>query len=396
MKANNYWVFGVAVLVIFIIYEIQKEKPQDWTQTFHHNHSIPFGMKATHEIMPTMFDSNEIGSSFKTFYELINLDSINDNLLVICNEITLPKNDLEALFKHVESGKTVLIQSYDFKGTLADTFQIETAQDLDLPSMGFSSIERILGGEATEEILIKEQLNLDVPEILTSTYFSTYNDSLIRPLIKNSIGDPLVLEKEIGKGRLLLSTMPLSLTNYMVLNDQARLLSEFLLNNFPANEPLIHNEYYQLGRLEAQSPMRVVLSNLPLRIAFYVILILLLVLLFFESKRRQRMIPVVNLPKNSSLEFVDTLGQLYYRQSSHTKLAEKRMKYWVDHVVRHYNLRPHQWDNDFMGELSKKSGVDEKVCKTLIDHFIKVESEGAITADELQTIEKALNEFYGI
>lgn len=43
----------------------------------------------------------------------------------------------------------------------------------------------------------------------------------------------------------------------------------------------------------------------------------------FESKRRQKFIPIIPPLHNSSLDFTETVGLLYFNKSDHSNLAEK-------------------------------------------------------------------------
>lgn len=396
-KDRVYTIFLVAVVAIYIVFEISREKPEDWTLTYHYNHKIPFGTALLHDLIPDLFEGKPVNSEFKTVYELVEVDSISENLLIVCESFATDKNDLSAILEYVSDGNSMLIGAYDFEGSLADSLHLKTAEIISFSSLDGGGIEKILGGEQQQMIYFKNgmQESLAVPFLVAASYFTDVPDAL-EVVATNSNNDAVILKYTSDEGAIYFTTMPLAFTNYMALNEEARPLTESLLSLLPAATPIIHNEYYQLGRLESQTPLRVLLSNPSLRTATYITLITFLVFIIFHSKRMQRVIPVITPLKNTSLEFAETLGQLYYRQSNHQKLAKKRMKYWVDYINKKYNLRPGDWDKEFREELMKKSGANEQVCKILVEHFRKVEAGGAVPAAELVSIEKTLNEFYGI
>ncbi len=397
-KDRVYVIFLIAVIAIFVVFQMAQKQPEDWTPTFHNQQDIPFGTELLHELIPDLFEGQSVESVFRTVYELVELDSIDENILIVAEGFACDKNDLKSILSYVSQGHSMLIGAYEFEGALADSLKLTTQENISFSSLDVPSLEKILGGDDQEVITFRDEIEtkLDVPFLVAASYFDQIENEALEVVATNSTNDPVILKYAVGEGAIYLTTMPLAFTNYMAINENARPLTEALLSLLPANTPILHNEYYQLGRLESQTPLRVLLSNPALRTATYITLITFLLLIVFDSKRKQRVIPVIAALRNTSLEFAGTLGQLYYRQSDHNKLAKKRMKYWIDHINRNYNLRPGELDKEFRQELEKKSGASEQVCRTLVEHFRKVEAGGAVPAEELVSIEKTLNEFYRI
>jgi hypothetical protein len=113
-------------------------------------------------------------------------------------------------------------------------------------------------------------------------------------------------------------------------------------------------------------------------------------------KRRQRIIPIIAPLKNTTLEFVNTLGSLHFRQSNHVNLAKKRVLYWLDFVRSHYNISASQIDKEFIMELANKSGKEKAMIELLVHTVIKVQDGGNLEETELLAFEKLLNKFYGL
>jgi hypothetical protein len=44
----------------------------------------------------------------------------------------------------------------------------------------------------------------------------------------------------------------------------------------------------------------------------------------FEAKRRQRIIPIIDVPQNTSVIFVKTIGQLYFNKKEHLTIAQRK------------------------------------------------------------------------
>lgn len=398
MKDKKYMIFLIVVIILYVVYELQKPKQLNWTSTYHVNHSIPFGAKATHDLIKDLFDDEALTSSYKTIYELVNEENLTENLLVVADGISLDDNDVNALLEHVDNGATVLLSARGFGGPITDTLGFSVAVKDPTLAYDFKAIQEALSGEALETVSLKfgDRSEYGFSTIATMSYFGRVDEEKLEVLAVNEGNEPVLVRHKKLEGSLLVSTMPLAFSNYFVLNEETTRFTSSLLSLFPKDEAIMHNEYYQLGRLEAQTPLRVLLSNPSLKWAFFILLFTLLIFIFFESKRRQRIIPLIVPLKNMSVEFVETLGRLYYRQNDHLKLAEKRVQYWKDYVRGHYNLRIDQLDDRFAKDLANKSGVTPKSINVLLEFIKRVEAGVAINQGELMQIEKQLNAFYGI
>ncbi len=400
MKEKKYVIFLVAVLIIYILTELAKPNPINWTATYHSNHKIPFGTFATHDLLKDLFSGKPAEPAYKSIYELVNEDQIESNLLLMSDVIALDRNDMETLLSYINDGHTVVLSARDFGGALTDSLDFRIGVKDPLLTYDFEAIQETLVGEATEVITLdldKDQSVLyPFSNVATTSFFTKVPEENFKVRAFNEAGQAVLAEYTGLKGKLYISTMPLALTNYFVLNEKTSSFASSILSLFPEDESLIHNEYYQLGRNESQTPLRVVLANKSLRWAMFILLLTLVIFLLFESKRRQRIIPLITPLKNLSVEFVETLGRLYYRQKDHKKLAQKRVSYWKDFVRRNFNLRVDQFDEEFEKELSKKSGLEINKVQVLLHFIKKVESGSEINQDELIRIEKNLNAFYGI
>lgn len=400
MKDKKYAIFLAVLMALYVFLEMQKPQEFDWTATYHKNHKIPFGAFATHDLMVDLFNGSPVESSYKTIYELVKDDEVKSNLLVLADGVGMDKNDLKTLLNHVDAGHTALISGRDIQGPLADSLNFRVEIKDPLLTYDLAAIQESLSVEVTEEI----QLNLtdDKTErypfsnVATTSFFNSHDEDNFKVLATNEKGFPVLLEYTGLKGKLYITTMSLALTNYFVLNEKTTAFASSMLSLFPKDEPLLHVEYYQLGRLESQTPLRVVLASRPLRWALFILLFTLIIFVFFESKRRQRIIPLITPLKNLSVEFVETLGRLYYRQQDHKKLAKKRVVYWKDFVRRTYNLKTDQLSDEFQIDLAKKSGRNQDEIEMLIKSIDKVESGAGINQEELMRMEKQLNAFYGI
>jgi len=402
VKVNKkYLFFLIAVIGLYTYYELQKPNELDWSETFHFRDKIPFGTKVTHDLLQEIIGGEEAEHTFRSLYELINEENTESNLLMLSTVSIMNKVETELLLKYVNKGHTVLIGAENFKGFLPDSLGFEMAFDEQLVTTNISDVRAALAGESTTNIQFTDiqfpKMTYAFPSVVASTFFIKLNDSLFDVLAENEEGRAVLVKyKGNEKGNLYLTSMPLSLTNYFVLDKETSSFAEALLSVFPQEQALTHNEYYQMGRMESTSVIRFLLRNKSLKWAYFLLIGTLALFILFEMKRRQRIIPIIAPVKNTTMEFVNTLGQLHYRQSDHSNLAKKRVLYWLDFVRSHYNISTNELDKAFVNELTNKSGKDKEWIELLVKTALKVQEGEQLVESELLAFEKLLNKFHGI
>ena len=348
-------------------------------------------------LMAPMF-SAEIENEYRTVYELYHEDSLEVNTMILAVGIGFDEDDTNLILNEVEKGRTFFMSALGYGGVLADTFGLESMFQDPLGLKTPEEIEADLSGETTKKITFEadgKKFSVDYPALGVTNSFEPFESDSLEILAYNEEKRP-VLVRYKNNGQLILSTLPLAFTNYFTLLEGTSEFTEAQLMLIPQDEPLIRNQYYHLGRLESGTPFRVLLSNDSLRWALYLVLLGILVFFVVQSKRQQRIIPVITPLSNLTLEFVRTLGRLYYRQNDHSNLSHKRVLYWKEFVRNHYNLQTTVLNDEFVEELTKKSGREKENIQVLVKYINVIETEQGVTASLLLQFEKKLNEFYGI
>ncbi|HNP23304.1 MAG TPA: hypothetical protein PKM63_04320 [Panacibacter sp.] len=154
------------------------------------------------------------------------------------------------------------------------------------------------------------------------------------------------------------------------------------------------DEYYKSGREGAETPLRFFLSKTPLKWALYLTIIVLLLYVFFEMKRKQRPIPVIELLKNSTLEFVETVSGVYLSRHDNNSIASKKIQFWFDRIRNRYYLSTNDTGEYFVLQLQKKSGVSKKLIDTILHNIKRADAQPAVTDDLLMKLCTDIDEFY--
>jgi VanZ family protein len=128
--------------------------------------------------------------------------------------------------------------------------------------------------------------------------------------------------------------------------------------------------------------------------AMWLLLILMSIIYLFESKRKQRIIPIIQPLKNASVDFVKTIGRLYYQRHDNKNLAQKITMHFQDHVRSKYGIRTAINDPEFESRLAWKTGYDLNAIKDLLYYMNMLQDEPSVTDEGLLELNRKLEHFY--
>lgn len=146
------------------------------------------------------------------------------------------------------------------------------------------------------------------------------------------------MSMDYGKGKLVFVTYENVFYNYTLLQPGGAILLMRILSqagNGPIvrYDPTISDEYIEEHE-RSQSPLRVFLENRSLRWAVYLALIAIVLSLIFTARRRQRVIPVVEEPKNQTLAMVKHIGLMHYRHHDNASIVRDYYKQMAHELLR--------------------------------------------------------------
>ena len=386
-KDWKYIIYLTLIIGVFVIIKLMSPKQYDWSVTLAHEDKNPYGTYALHELL-AKFASAPVQSNYKTLYELKDSIGERDNIVIIATRFNAQKEDVEVLLEKVHSGATAFIASNYFSGNLADSLGIAAFTDL-------SQQEVLVQDTATLYLTYQEADSTLYPYLRQNilNYLGRVDSVKATVLARNEWDKPVAVKINHGKGALILNTTPLAFTNIHLLSNNNHGFAAGLLSFLPSGK-VWRTEYYHVGRREAGSPLRFILQSEPLRWAYYLLLISLLVFILAEVKRKQRIIPVITPLANSTLEFVSTIGNLYFQKSDHRNIAEKKILFFLEQVRNHYFLSTTKRDEHFIDLLSRKSGHDPKVVAELVRQINAVSVGNNVSSQDLIKLNSQIEKFW--
>ncbi|HTF16455.1 MAG TPA: DUF4350 domain-containing protein [Chryseolinea sp.] len=373
----------------FLMVKLLSPKQYNWTITYAAEDKNPFGGYALRALMSTHFSSDTMRHSFKTLYELRDSLKENANIFVLAQSFSPGEEDTDALLDHVYKGGNAFLSSNYLDGPLADTLKLRVYsgafRDL-LQSQDSSKLHLV----ATS---LDTMRSYSFKEATIESYFRNFDTTRTTVIAVNEQRAPVTIRMKWGAGNLIFNSTPLIFTNmYLLAAENADFVSTQL--SYLPNRELTWTEFYQRGRREISTPLRYVLLNEPLSWAYYITVVTLLVFMLFEMKRRQRIIPVIPPLANTTLDFVSTIGDLYYQRGDHKNIAEKKIAYFLEQVRSRHALVTSQLDGEFATALSRKSGREEKEMAELVLLIRAIKDNPALSAETLVDLNTKLEAFY--
>lgn len=370
--SRGFVVFIVILFVMLVLVEVKIPKKFNWNNvTYLHNDSNPFGAMIVDSILKSSVKAGynvKHGDIFDAYYDSI--DTVSSILLV---DPTL--YDVEKELKGIlNRGQNVIIISDYFTDELTSSFGFEFDNNyryyIDYDQMDYNDSALLKwrkdGLYDREDFCFK---SFDVFEMCEIT-FDNGKDSIWTKLLydeRQSKDVTVAASRKYGKGKLVLVAWSQVFTNYNVLEKGGAQLLMRIMSQAGNKKPILrYDDHYSEDPLteeyQSQSPLRVFLDHNSLRWAVYLTLLTIVLSLIFTARRKQRVIPVIDPPKNQTLAMVKHIGLMHYRHHDNASLVRDRFAQFKHEIMRKL-LVDIDDDIDLSENLSlihNQAGVDEK------------------------------------
>lgn len=388
----KYIAFLGSAILFFLVLKMLSPRQYNWTITFNRDDKNPFGGYALSELMPEILPGAAINQNYYTFYELSDTLKRPVNFISISTRFAPGKSDLDALLRNIEAGGTAFISAQYFSGHFADSLDIYTSD--------YFFEKRVLGyfnENDTTQLYFKNpslsnHAKLEYPRKNIHNYFNPSDSVTYTVVAENDVELPITIKINHGKGFLIVNSTPLVFTNaYMLTNDNAQ-LAEHTLSMLPVRETL-WTEYYHLGRMESRTPLRFILKTEPLRWAYYIVILSLLIFILFEVKRKQRIIPIIKPLQNTTLEFIGTITNLYFKSADHKNILEKRISFLLERLRTMYGFSIYHRTEESLQNLAARTGNDVEFIQQLMMDIDNVHQQKSISLQELERMSQKIDNF---
>jgi hypothetical protein len=391
-KEKRYIILILLLLTGYVTLEYFAPEPVDWQPSYSSEDKIPYGGYVARQLLQSAFTNQRILENTVSFTEGLPLFRRENhfNLFILTQQFDPDPWETNQLILAATEGNVIFISAYELGQAFCDSLGCK------MEINPFDSI--LFTRDSSRLMLVNPALQRDegyvmhrrlAPNYLTKTdsseYFILGTDSRKRP---NFISIP------VGEGRIILNSQPVVFTNYHLLYDDPAY--SFALLSYLPEQPIVWDEYYKPGKGKSGSPLRFVLHQPALKTALYLLLGLLVIFLITRSRRKQKMIPLIQPPRNSSLDYAHVLGQLYFNQGDHAGLALKKIHHFTEYCRRKYYLGAGIPDALWMQRLSAKSGVPVDKFENVYALADEIQVQNNIPVEKLITLNSLIEEIYQI
>lgn len=328
-------------------------------------------------------------------------DDLQNTCFIIISRQVLPDDkEIDGLFNLVNKGAKIFISAAAIDETLLDRLRLKTA---------FYNRLGILSDSLT--VSIKDPVSLQestytYPGRAFDNSFSYVDASIATVLGRNKEGKAnyVRISYESG-GAFYVHLAPLAFTNFFLLHKENKAYYDQALSWIPRNmESVRWDDYFRNsihgsgkdggGVNDAFDALRWMKEQPAFRSALLLLLLLLLLIYLFESKRKQRIIPVISPLKNTSLDFVKTIGRMYFQRKDNKDLAYKMAQHFLGHIRSRYNIRTSTMNEEFVQRLAYKSGYDQQAVQELVYELQYALDTPQLSDHALLTLNHKLETFY--
>jgi hypothetical protein len=390
MKKSDFYFLGFSVLalIFMILVEIMTPRADKFIPDFSSDKNIPYGCSAIYQSLNSYF-GNSISTSNKPLYNYYYDTYTNPcNYLIITQDFNPDNTDLQTLFKMADKGCNFFISAMSFGQAILDTFSLKQTPYFQLTNLTLT--------DTTSTTLFSETSgtrHFVIPHSANYNRFST-DKYLADTLGVNGYGQPDFIELVYGHGIIFLNCEPFLFTNYHFLDTNRNHYSEIALNYLP-DLPVVWDEYYKPNKQAINnSPVRYILSQPALRMAWYCLLIALVIYIFTGGRRLQRPMAILKKPRNTSVEFVEILGRLYFNQANHIDLVNKKMMHWENWLRTRLNIDTNSDVPELYQNIAAKSGVPFKDIENIYRSYNWIKKQAQLSDDELKRFTGLINQFY--
>jgi hypothetical protein len=374
-KPNKYLLILLVTITAYVLFEYYRPKPIDWQATYENDDKIPFGTQALFELLPDVMQPSAAKTVRLPVYNFLTETSLpsRSNYVLIGQEFNADRNDLKQLFAYVQRGNSVFISAYDLPDSLGIT-------------LGYKAV--VKDPAKADSTLRQNFVNPQIKKVGGYNFFHDDGRNFLRinksehitVLGRNARKEPIFIRVQYGKGQFFVHNLPLAFTNYYVLNQKTSDYAFKAFSYLPV-QPTYWDEFQKQGRFneDEQSIFRYIRSQPALNWAYYLVIF--------------GIIPVVEPPQNTSLDFVQTIGRMYFQQGDHENLARKKIQYFLADIRERYGLNTTVLDKNFAEALAQKSGTPLDETAYLVRLLRDAQTSISLSEYNLITINQAMENF---
>jgi hypothetical protein len=449
-------VFLIITLIVGLSVWTYMNQSVDWSFHYFHRSKQPYGTKFIHELLKEKYTKqNFVLGKQPLSQQFKKLDTTRTyDLVRIGDYLAYDSSDVAALLAFAAKGNNVFISSDRVEDKLLDSlFSYKEPQEVEKDTVPISDstcidIDSLMLAERLQPSLdsnlvdliddvfdvndwftldrpyynISKSKKLTVKEVAIQKDFTFYTFQFLdtitnsfRFLNKSYLDELEGFEYEVfstkkandivymavpyGKGHFYIHENPILFTNVQLLSEERLTYSEQVFAQLNGEIMIwdIHQSVAEtpkrLKKEDMNSPLSYFLTHPPLKWSFYLTLLGALLFILFKAKRKQKYIEVLAVKGNSSMEYAEMMGQLYFKEQNHSFIARQLWKKFLDFTKEHFGMVIKENNSSWMDKLEEKSGFPMAKLKGIELAYQKSKLDN-FSEDDLMNFYNKLQYFY--
>jgi hypothetical protein len=380
-----------------------KKRVLDERLSFRKNDKIPYGTFAAFEGLKELFPKASISNSREEpgYWDSLDMKEGGQALVIVTPQFFADNYEMRKLIEFVSTGNDVFISAAIISEEAKSVLKCGISY-LDVYAMFMSGVQQ------TDSLYVslnnppfKRSYTYTYPGKRFASYFYEVDTSTTVVLGMGEDGRANFIHLKSGLGNFFVHLSPMTFSNYFLLKKNNYQYYEDLLSVMSPNiTSVVWDEYFLMKKSPSNQQtkrkgwVQAFLQHEALRWALLTAIFTILLYTLMEMRRKQRPIPVITKPRNDSLDFVKTIGRLYYDKGDHKNLTKKMTAYFLEHVRTRYKLSTTRLNEEFIEQLQYKTGVQSPEIRNIVSFIQEMEGAEKINDQQLAYFHKQLELFY--
>ncbi len=370
----------IIIMVILALFEVNKKEVVDWRKNFDVNEKSPFGLFIFNQEIKGLFKNNLTKVDITAYNYYNQNKKKSHNIVVVESEIDI--QSWKKILDEVSKGSDAMLIMSKMPKEISDSIGFYDSQ------ISFEDTNVL---KLTDRKYKNDFIKLDkFPSGRGFSYIKPGIQVLGKTVEEENTDQVNFIKAKFGKGNIYVHCEPLFLTNYYLLKSGNTKYAQDVFSYLDERETLW---FVEANTKESRFFMRFILGNPALKYAWWVFLGGLVLFVFFNAKRKQRIVPIVEPLKNTSVDFVKSIGNLYLQEGDFHDMMAKKAQYFLNKIRLDHLIDTQNLDAEFVKRLHLKTGKNIEIIKEAVDLIIKAQNPYAsVMKEDLVRMNKLLNE----
>ncbi|AZB30951.1 DUF4350 domain-containing protein [Chryseobacterium balustinum] len=375
-----YAVIFIIIMVILALFEVNKKEVTDWRKNFNVNKKSPFGLFVFNKEAKDLFKNNLTKLDVAPYDYYTEKDKKAHNILIVESE--MDPESWNKILDEVSKGSDAMIIANRLPKNISDTIGFYGSK------ISYED-QNVL--KLTDKKYQNDFIKLDkFPSGRGFSYIKPNVQILGKTVEENNKDQANFIKAPFGKGNVYVHCEPLFLTNYYLLQSGNVKYAQSVFSYLSDRETLW---FVESNTKESSSLLRFILSNPALKYAWWVFLGGLILFIFFNVKRKQWIVPIIEPLKNTSVDFVKSIGNLYLQEGDFHDMMAKKAQYFLNKVRLDLLIDTQNLDEEFAKRLQLKTGKPTEMVNEAIVLIKKAQDPYAsVMKEDLARINNLLDE----